>query len=109
MQIRLKRERSVIVIFLAGALLPLQTAAAGAGIVAADLDRFDGLLLGCGAVTAHIFHHALGHAFPLDLLVLLETDGIEPADRLVLNGGDHFLEHGEGFTLVAVSYTHLGG
>ena len=73
------------VILLAGALLPLQPAAAGAGIVAADLDGLlHGLLLGSGAVAAHVFHGGLGDPLPLDLLVLPQTDGVQPTDRLIL-------------------------
>ena len=56
------------VILLAGTLLPLLTAAAGTGIVAADLHGlFHGLLFRRGAVAAHVFHGGLGDTLPLDL------------------------------------------
>ena len=91
------------VILLAGALLPLQPAAAGTGIVAADLHGlFHGLLFRRGAVAAHVLHGGLGDPLPLDLFVLLQPDGVQPADGLILNGRDHFLKHIQGFPLVDV-------
>mgnify|MGYP007131770552 CR=1 FL=1 len=91
------------VILLAGALLPLQPATAGTGIVAADLHGlFHGLLFRRGAVAAHVFHHALGYPLPLDLLVLFQTDGVKTANGLVLDGGDHLLKHLQGLPLVHI-------
>lgn len=91
------------VILLAGTLLPLLTAAAGTGIVAADLHGlFHGLLFRRGATAAHVLHGGLGDPLPLDLFVLLQPDGVQAADRLILDGGDHFLEHFQRFPLVDV-------
>ena len=59
---------AVRVILLAGTLLPLQAAAAGAGVVAADLLAFLHRLLLDGAVAAAGLAGDLGHPLPLDLL-----------------------------------------
>ena len=65
----------------AGALLPLQAAAAGAGVVAADLDDPLHGLLADDVLAAAGLGGDLGHALPLDLLVLAQADQEQAARR----------------------------
>ena len=65
-------------------------------------------LLFHGAVAADILGHAGGHALTLDLLVLLHADGVQAAHRLLLNGGDHLLEHLEGLLFIGDDRVGLG-
>ena len=83
------------------ALFIFLPAAAGAGIVAADLLDLAGLLFH-RAVAGGGGDDAVGHALALDLALGLDAGGEDAAHRVALNGGDHVLKHREGFLLVDV-------
>ena len=80
-------------VLLAGAFFPLQAAAAGAGIVAADLgDLFHRLLLHAAVAGAGLAGD-LGHPLALNGGGGLHPGDEDAAQRLLLNGGHHLLEH----------------
>ena len=83
-----------------GTLFPLQAAAAGAGVVAADLDDADRLALGCAlcagcAVARHIaLAGGFGHLLTLGGLArLAHFDSQQHLDAGLPDGIDHLVEH----------------
>ena len=82
-------------------MLILLAAAAGTGIVASDLLDLARLLLD-RSVARSGSDDALGHALALDLGLRLDAGGEDAAHRLVLDGVDHILKHGQGLLLVDV-------
>ena len=91
----------------AGALFPFEAAAAGAGVVAADLDDADGLALGgtLGAGRTVAGHKALagglGHLLPLGGSArAAHLDGQQHLDAGFPDGINHLVEHVEALDAV---------
>ena len=85
----------------AGTLLPFKAAAAGAGVVAADLDDADGLALGgtlgtgCAVAGHEALTGGLGHLLPLRgrSARTAHLDGQQHLDAGLADGIDHLVEH----------------